>query len=188
MVIVKRMPPSWCSSATVASSKCSGRMPAMMSRLPALSSRDASSSGSCVGPNGSVSVSPSSVAGRKFIAGEPMKPATNGLTGSSLPVGCADEREQAFVVFVAGGAAFEVRAHAGDLLVGGCGGELELDVVVELIEALLAGELRAGGAEELREELRVVRLVGLGHEKGSVSPRPRAARAPRSLCRASWMV
>ena len=33
--------------------------------------------------NGSLSVSPSTLAGRKFIGGEPMKPATNRLTGCS---------------------------------------------------------------------------------------------------------
>ena len=33
-------------------------------------------------PNGSFTVSPSTVAGMKFIAGEPTKPATNRLTGS----------------------------------------------------------------------------------------------------------
>ena len=36
----------------------------------------------------------------------------------------------------------------------------------------------------------LIRLVGLGHEMSSVSaaPRPRAANARQSLCRASWMV
>ena len=40
-----------------------------------------SSSGRRTSPNGSFTVSPSSVAGQKFIAGEPMKPATKRLTG-----------------------------------------------------------------------------------------------------------
>jgi hypothetical protein len=90
------------------------------------------------------------------------------------------------VVFVAGRAAFEVRAHTGDVFVGGCAGELELDIVVELVEALLASQLRSWGAEESREEL-LIRVVGLGHEMSSVSaaPRPRADNARRSFCRAS---
>ena len=77
------------------------------------------------------------------------------------------EGEETVVVFVAGRAAFEVRAHARDVFVGGCAGELELDVVVELVETLLAGQLRSRGAEESREELRIG-LVGLGHEMSSV--------------------
>ena len=40
-------------------------------------------SSSWIGPNGVCSVEPCTVAGRKFIGGEPMKPATNRLTGCS---------------------------------------------------------------------------------------------------------
>ena len=57
------------------------------------------------------------------------------------------------MVLVAGRAAFKVRAHAGDVFVGGCAVELKLDIVVELVEALLACQLRSQGAEESREEL-----------------------------------
>ena len=53
------------------------------------------------------------------------------------------------MVFVAGRAAFEVRAHARDLLVRGGAVELELDVAVELVEALLARQLRTGRAENV---------------------------------------
>jgi hypothetical protein len=69
------------------------------------------------------------------------------------------------VVLVAGWAAFEVRAHARHVFVGGCAGKLELDIVVELVEALVASQLRSWGAEESREELLI---VGLGHEMSSV--------------------
>ena len=41
------------------------------------------SSGMVTVPNGSSTVLPSTVAGRKFIGGEPMKPATNRLPGFS---------------------------------------------------------------------------------------------------------
>jgi hypothetical protein len=53
----------------------------------------------------------------------------------------ADEREQALVVFVAGRAAFEMRAHAGDLPVGVGVSALELDVAVEFVEASARGFL-----------------------------------------------
>ncbi len=59
-----------------ASSKCSGRMPTITSRW--LTFRPA---GIGASPNGSRSLPSSSVAGTKFIAGEPMKPATNRLSG-----------------------------------------------------------------------------------------------------------
>lgn len=58
------------------------------------------------------------------------------------------------MIFVAGGAAIEMRAHPGDLLIGLRVGELEfdLDVPVELVEALLASQLRTRRAEEPRDE------------------------------------
>ena len=59
------------------------------------------------------------------------------------------------MVLIAGRAAFEVRVHARDLLVRGGAGELELDVAVEFVEALLAGQLRTGWAEESLDECRV---------------------------------
>ena len=53
---------------------------------------------------------------------------------------------QAIVILGAGRAAMQVRAHPGNRRVGvGVGaGELELDVAVELVEALLTGELGSG--------------------------------------------
>jgi hypothetical protein len=61
-----------------------------------------------------------------------------------------DEREQAEVLLVASGAAMEMGPHPGDRLVGVGSGELKLDVAVELLEALLAAELRTGGAKHAR--------------------------------------
>jgi len=66
------------------------------------------------------------------------------------------------VVFVARRATFEVREHAGDLLFGVHFGQLELHVVIEILEALLAGELRSGGSDEERQESVVIRLLGRG--------------------------
>ena len=69
------------SSTSDASSKYSGRMPTSTSSRPAtFSARAASSS---IGPNGVSSLFPATVAGRKFIGGDPMNPATNRLTGCS---------------------------------------------------------------------------------------------------------
>jgi hypothetical protein len=61
-----------------------------------------------------------------------------------------DEGTEAEVLLVAGLAALEVRAHAGDQLVGAAAAlpELELDVAVELLEALLAAQLGAGRPEQ----------------------------------------
>ena len=75
------------SPSTAASSKCSGRAPAITSMPPlwppgAACSLRRSSSPIGASPNGSLTTSPSSRAGRKFIAGEPMKPATNRFAGS----------------------------------------------------------------------------------------------------------
>ena len=89
------------------------------------------------------------------------------------------------MVLVAGRAAVEVRVHARDLLIRGGAGELELDVPVELAEALLARQLRTGRAKESLDE------GGFRHELSSMSapaPRPRVASARRSLRRASWTV
>ena len=58
------------------------------------------------------------------------------------------------MIFVAGGAAIEMRAHPGDLLIGLRVGEPEfdLDVPVELVEAFLATQLRTCRAEEPCDE------------------------------------
>ncbi len=74
----------------------------------------------------------------------------------------------------AGGAAGEVRAHAGHGRLGVGAIELELDVPVELLEALVAVDGTAGRAEQPREQ--VVPVVSLS---------PTLARSVR---RASWSV
>jgi hypothetical protein len=56
-------------------------MPTMSSSLPRTAAARRSSS--LISPNGVVSVSPLTPAGRKFIGGEPMNPATKRLTGCS---------------------------------------------------------------------------------------------------------
>jgi hypothetical protein len=58
-------------------------------------------------------------------------------------VGARDELAQAGVILVAGGAALEVGAHPGHAGVGVLAGELEVDVLVEQLEALLAADPRA---------------------------------------------
>ena len=67
------------------------------------------------------------------------------------------------MVLIAGRAAFEMRAHTRDLLVGGCAGELELDVAVELVEALLAGQLGPAGRGAGQGVAGAA--VGSGHER-----------------------
>ena len=71
----------------------------------------------------------------------------------------ADERAQAFVLLAAGGATVEVGAQPGNREVGVMTRELELDVPVELLEALLAADLWAVGAQEPVERLCQVRCV-----------------------------
>ena len=69
---------------SAASSKLSGRTPTIRSRgALARSSARRSRSVSGISPSGVRSVPSSTVAGTKFIAGEPMKPATNRLSGRS---------------------------------------------------------------------------------------------------------
>jgi hypothetical protein len=55
----------------------------------------------------------------------------------------ADQCYEAVVVVLASGAALEVRSHARDRRVGVSSVELEPDVVVEVLEALLASQLWA---------------------------------------------
>ncbi len=64
------------------SSKFSGRMPAMYGAAGVVGDPGAQLLGQVSSTIGSVTVSPSTSAGKKFIAGEPMKPATNRLAGS----------------------------------------------------------------------------------------------------------
>src|ERR1044072_7982027 len=53
------------------------------------------------------------------------------------------EREQALVILPTGRAAFEMRGHAGH--------GAALDVLVEVLEALLAADFGAGGAEQAHD-------------------------------------
>src|SRR3954469_16436194 len=65
----------------------------------------------------------------------------------SIPL-AGDEVAEAAEVLGAGGAALEVGVHAGDPRLGRLAGERQLDVAVELLEALLAAQLRGAGAED----------------------------------------
>src|SRR6266540_2489273 len=72
--------------------------------------------------------------------------------------GSGQERTQAVVLLAAGRAAVEVRAHPRDPSLRVAALELELDVFVEPLEALLAADVRTGRAEQLLQA-----LVALGH-------------------------
>src|SRR5437868_15538817 len=61
----------------------------------------------------------------------------------SLAIG-RDESPKAFVILPSGGAAFQVGAQARQAGVRVGAGELQLDVLIEQLEALLAGDLEAG--------------------------------------------
>ena len=67
---------------------------------------------------------------------------------------------------------------------------VELDVAVELLEALLAGQLGPGGAEDAAQALQQVVLGAHGEVPRSwrSGSRPRAARHERSRRRASCRV
>src|SRR5258708_208460 len=110
-------------------------------------------------------------------------------TGASL-LG-VDEAQQALVVLVAGRAALEVGAHAGDLGVRVGAGGLQVDVAIELREALLAAQLRAGRPECTCQEtigVEVVPLLTHRPSPPSSGSKPRSASARRSLRRASCSV
>jgi hypothetical protein len=55
---------------------------------------------------------------------------------------------QAGVLFAARCASLQVRSHAGNLLVGARTSDLQLDISVQVLEALLAVQLRSGGPEQ----------------------------------------
>jgi hypothetical protein len=69
-------------------------------------------------------------------------------------VGCrvllGREGQEALVVLGAGRAAFEVRAHAREALIGGRVGEFQFHVAVQVVEALLAGEFGTARSDEPR--------------------------------------
>ena len=56
------------------------------------------------------------------------------------------------MVLVARGAAVEVSPHARDVDVGVRAGKLQLDVPIQLLEALLAGQLRSRRPDEPCED------------------------------------
>src|SRR4051794_41577924 len=101
-----------------------------------------------------------------------------------LPEFLGGERAQALVLLAAGGAARQVRCHPWDPLVGGCADQLELDVDVERLEALVAAELGRGRAQQAREGL----IGGVLVHRPSFQPasiaKPRSASAARSRRRA----
>ncbi len=51
------------------------------------------------------------------------------------------------MILVAGRATLEVCPHAGQRRVGVRSGDFEIDVLIDQLEALLAGDLRADGSE-----------------------------------------
>ena len=72
----------WSALTWLISSKSSGRMPAMMFRPASMRpSRSATSCGSLMSTIGSFATPFSIFAGRKFMPGDPMKPATNRFFG-----------------------------------------------------------------------------------------------------------
>src|SRR3954468_10415966 len=90
----------------------------------------------------------------------------------------AGDLAQALVILAAGRAAFEMRAHPGEELVGVIAGQLEVDVLVQQLEALVAADLGPIGAEQAGEQ-----VAGVGRHVGLPSES-----AARSLCRASCNV
>jgi hypothetical protein len=84
----------------------------------------------------------------------------------------AHERAQALVLLATGGAAVQVGPQARDHGVGVAAGELQLDVAVELREALVAADLRSRRAEQPTQRPLQIRPFG--------QPRP----AGRELTRA----
>ena len=101
----------------------------------------------------------------------------------------ADEGAQALVLLAAGRASLQVGAQPWKRSVGVCAGDLELDVAVQLVEALVAADLGPGGAKEAAECLLQVRA--LRHVVSSSSEsgwRPQLSRCLRSFRRASCRV
>src|SRR5215204_1342619 len=65
------------------------------------------------------------------------------------------ELAQALVILVAGGTALEVCAQPGQAGVGVLAGQLEIHVLVEALEALLASDLGAGRSEQAGDQVSV---------------------------------
>jgi hypothetical protein len=104
----------------------------------------------------------------------------------------ADQRREAVVVLVARGAALEVRPHTLDRRVGVLAGAPELDVAVEVLEALLAGQLRALWAEQPAQQFGGSRHAAFAHavrpSRSESSASPSTASRALSFLRASWRV
>src|SRR5215211_1622926 len=100
----------------------------------------------------------------------------------------AHERAKALVLLAAGGAADKVGAQTGDRGVGVRTGELQLDVAVELLEALVAADLGLRRPEQPAQCL--LQIGSLGHfVSSSVSrERPCSSRWDLSFRRASCSV
>src|SRR4029450_6357629 len=93
----------------------------------------------------------------------------------------ADEGLEALVVLPAGRAAGEVRPEAGQLGVRITPGELQFDVPVQVVEALVASDLRPGGTEQPAHG----RLqLGMFHQSITSSRGPSSSRSFRlASCR-----
>src|SRR5215213_11201131 len=92
------------------------------------------------------------------------------------------ERAEALALLAAGGAAVEVLAHPGYRGVRVARLELQLDVLVEALEALVAADVRPGRAEQPPQA-----IVRLAHPLTS-SMCPAATSSARSFVRASCSV
>ena len=92
------------------------------------------------------------------------------------------------MLLAAGRAAGQMGAQARDRRIGVRTGELQLDVSVELLEALVAADLRPSRAEEPSECRVHVRSLHQLASSSVSSDSPSSSRWPRSLRRASWSV
>ncbi|MGZ4409372.1 MAG: hypothetical protein ACXVY6_11355 [Gaiellaceae bacterium] len=92
-----------------------------------------------------------------------------------------EQSPQALMLFGARGAAGEMRVQAGYGRVRVCARKLELDVAIELVEALVAAELTFSWAEEPEQHQAE---IPVRHYQPPLKPAD--CRWARSFCRASW--
>src|SRR5438552_16603801 len=100
----------------------------------------------------------------------------------------AQEGSETGVVIVAGRASLEVRSHSWNRLVGIGAGQLQLDIAIQLLEALLAAELGPLRAKQGAQHLVVLmprHASSFPSSPTSLMLIPREARNARSFCRAS---
>src|SRR5262245_60541598 len=83
--------------------------------------------------------------------------------GQLIPVRSCDQLAQALVVLGAGRAALQMLAHTGQARVGVLTRELQLDVLVEQLEAVLAGHLVSGRPQKPGDQ--VATLVVCAHDR-----------------------